>query len=74
MSLLPDAKVLDELTELLAFKRSSRAADVAVHAMVMKQTKGLAEQKTRSNASRETPDGRKVLGSPSALHTRHRAP
>jgi hypothetical protein len=45
MSLLPDAKVLEELTELLALTRSSRAADVAVHAMAMKQTKGLAEQK-----------------------------
>jgi hypothetical protein len=38
MSLLPDARVLDELMELLAFTRSSRAADVAVHAMLMKQT------------------------------------
>jgi hypothetical protein len=71
MSMLPDAKVLDEPTELLAFTRSSRAADVAAHAMAMTQTRRETRgTKTRSNASRETPPTSEVLVCHSALHTR----
>jgi hypothetical protein len=75
MSSLPDAKALDEPTELLAFTftRSSRAADVAVHAMPMKQTRRVKQNK---NALKRFPRYTNGAKSSSVLpfFTRDKAP
>jgi hypothetical protein len=70
MSSLPDAKVLDEPTELLAFTRSSRAADVAVHAMAMKQTRRDKQNKSALKTLPAIHKRGEVLVGPSALHKR----